>query len=272
MARADRGITPHQALPNEYGKRRRGDFLFGADEEVTRVAAHAKEFSPVVKRFLPFILIAVVAFLTVGIATAVYRTKMRPTPAPAAGASVTSTPAEEKEDPSLHVRGPRNAPVTIEIYGDFQCPSCAIATAAIDKLEKQFPGKLRIVFHEFPLAMHKHALEAAMVAEAAGLQGRFWEMHDMLYQYQPVWSEAFNAGFVFSAYANSLGLDPVRFQEDAKSPEVRARVAADGAAGAARGVQNTPTIFVNGREAKAAFNLEKLRQVIEEALAAKRKS
>ena len=239
---------------------------------MTRVAAHAKEFSPVVKRFLPFILIAVVAFLTVGIATAVYRTKMRPTPAPAAGASAASTAAEEKEDPSLHVRGPRNAPVTIEIYGDFQCPSCAIATAAIDELDKQFPGKLRIVFHEFPLAMHRHALEAAMAAEAAGLQGHFWEMHDMLYQYQAVWSEASNAGFVFSAYASSLGLDPVRFQADAKSPEVRARVAADGAAGAARGVENTPTIFINGREAKAAYNREKLRAAIEEALAEKGKS
>ena len=224
------------------------------------------------KRFLPFILIVAVALLTVGIATAVYRIKMRPTPAPAAGASVTPTPAEEKEDPSLHVRGPRNAPVTMEIYGDFQCPSCAIATAAIDELVKQFPGKIRIVFHEFPLAMHKHALEAAMAAEAAGLQGNFWEMHDMLYQYQPVWSKASDAGFFFSAYANSIGLDPVRFQEDAKSPEVRARVAADGEAGAARGVVNTPTIYINGRQVKPAFTLEKLRDAIEEALAAKTKS
>jgi protein-disulfide isomerase len=225
-----------------------------------------------VKRLLPFILIAVVAFLTVGIATAVYRTKMRSTPAPAAGASVTSTPAEVKEDSSLHVRGPRNAPVTIEVYGDFQCPSCALATAALDELEKQYPGKLRIVFHEFPLAMHKHALEAAIAAEAAGLQGHFWEMHDMLYQYQPVWSEASNVGFVFSAYASSLGLDPVRFQEDVKSPEVRERVLADGAEGTARGVQNTPTIFINGREAKAAFTLGKLQEAVEEALAAKKSS
>ncbi len=224
------------------------------------------------KRFLPFILIVVVALLTVGIATAVYRIKMRPAPAPSAGASVTPTPGEEKEDSSLHVRGPRNAPVTIEIYGDFQCPSCAIATAALDELVKQFPGKIRTVFHEFPLAMHKHALEAAMVAEAAGLQGHFWEMHDMLYQYQPIWSKASDAKFFFGAYANSIGLDPVRFQEDAKSPDVRARVAAEGEAGAARGVVNTPTIFINGRQVKPAFTLEKLQHAIEEALAAKKKS
>ena len=76
----------------------------------------------------------------------------------------------------------------------------------------------------------------------------------------------------FAAYADSIGLDAVRFQEDAKSPEVQARVVSDGEAGAARGVKNTPTIFINGREVKAAFTLEKLQQAIEEALAAKKKS
>jgi protein-disulfide isomerase len=222
------------------------------------------------KRFLPFIIIAVVALLTVGIATTFYRAKVRP--APEVAVRATPTPADEKEDPSLHVRGPRKAPVTIEIYGDFQCPSCAMASHAIDELEKQSAGKLRIIFYEFPLAMHNHAVEAAMAAEAAGLQGHFWEMHDTLYQYQSVWSRVTDVGHFFEAYADSLGLDVERFQADRKSPEVRARVVSDGDAGVARGVKNTPTLFINGREAKTAFTLEKLQEAIKEALAAKKNS
>src|SRR5476649_933793 len=98
------------------------------------------------RRSLPFIIIALVALLTIGVATTVYRAKVRPAPVTAVAA--TPTPADEKEDPSLHVRGPREAPVTLEIYGDFQCPSCAITSQAIDDLQKQYAGKLRVVFHE----------------------------------------------------------------------------------------------------------------------------
>jgi protein-disulfide isomerase len=222
------------------------------------------------KRSLPFVIIAVVALLTVGIATMIYRTKMQPVPAAAVAATL--TPADEKEDPSLHARGPRTAPVTLEIYGDFQCPSCALASQAIDELQKQYAGKLRVIFHQFPLAMHKHALEAAMAAEAAGLQSKFWEMHEMLYQYQPVWSTATNAGYFFEAYAGQIGLNVEQFRADRKSPEVRARVIADGEAGTARGVKNTPTLFLNGNEVRAGFTKEKLQAVIETALAAKKGS
>jgi protein-disulfide isomerase len=222
------------------------------------------------RRSLPFIIIALVALLTVGIATTVYRVKVRPAPVTAVAA--TPTPADEKEDPSLHVRGPREAPVTLEIYGDFQCPSCAVASQAIDDLQKQYAGKLRIVFHEFPLAMHNHAVDAARAAEAAGLQGHFWEMHDMLYQYQPIWSKATNPAYFFGAYANSLGLDVERFRADLQSPEVQTRVISDADAGAARGVKNTPTLYINGREVKTLFTFEKLQALIEEALAAKKNS
>ena len=164
------------------------------------------------------------------------------------------------------------APVTIEIYGDFQCPSCAITSQAIDDLQKQYAGKLRVVFHEFPLAMHNHAVDAARAAEAAGLQGHFWEMHDMLYQYQHVWSKAADPAYFFGAYANSLGLDVERFRADLQSPEVQARVISDADAGAARGVKNTPTIFISGHEVKTLFTFEKLQELIEEALAAKKNS
>jgi len=223
------------------------------------------------KRFLPFVIIALVALLTVGIATAVYRAKTRPAPAAAAG-SGTPSPAEAPEDPTVHVRGPRNAPVTLEIYGDFQCPSCALVSQAIDQLQKKYEGKMRVVFHEFPLEMHKHAMEAALAAEAASVQGKFWEMHDMLYRYQSVWAEATTVNFFFESYAESIGLDVARFRADRNAPDVRSRVMTDAANGDSRGVKNTPTIFINGTEMRTGFGPEQLQSTIEAALAAKKSS
>src|SRR5262249_43039333 len=138
-----------------------------------------------VKRLLPFLIIVMVGLLTFGIAAAVYREKMKPVPTSQAGTpgattstlAANSTPAEQSEDPKLHVRGPSNAPLTLEIYGDFQCPACATASRVVDELQREYQGKMRVIFHEYPLEMHRHAKEAAMAAEAAGLQGKFWEMH-----------------------------------------------------------------------------------------------
>jgi len=224
------------------------------------------------KRFLPFILIALVAFLTVGIATAVYREKTRPKPAATANAAATVTPEGEAEDPLLHVRGPKNAPVTLEIYGDFQCPSCATASRIIDELEAQeFAGKLRVIFHEFPLSMHQHAAQAARAAEAAGIQGKFWEMHDALYKYQDVWSRVNDANYFFESYAEAIGLDVARFRADCISPDVLTRVIEDGKTGEARGVQNTPTIFINGNQV-SAFTKDALQQAIQSAVSGKKGS
>lgn len=218
------------------------------------------------KRFLPFLIIAVVALVAAGTAALLYRVKTQPLPAPAASA------AGAAEDPSLHARGPRNAPVTLEIYGDFQCPSCGTASHAIDELQKEHEGKIRVIFHEFPLEMHKHAAEAALAAEAAAIQGKFWEMHDMLYKYQSVWSRVGNAGYFFESYAELIRLDVARFRADRQSADVLARVIEDGKVGQTRGVKNTPTIFLNGTETKTAFTKDKLQEVIDAALAAKKGS
>jgi protein-disulfide isomerase len=229
------------------------------------------------KRFLPFVIIVVVAILAVGIATAVYKNKMKPAPPAPATATTTAAPSaetgeEETPDQSVHARGPRNAPVVLEIYGDFQCPSCAIASAAIDELQKQYDGKIRVVFHEFPLSMHQYAVRAAEAAEAAALQGKFWEMHDALYKYQSIWSHATDPTFFFDSYAGVIGLDVERFRADRQRSEIEGKVIDDGNAGLLRGVRNTPTIFINGVQAKGALDKNKLREAIDAALAEKKKS
>ena len=236
------------------------------------------------KRFLPFIIIAIVGLLTVGIATAVYKVKMQPAPAATAAGSMTKQPpgetteqptsaAEEQKDAQgSHVRGPANAPLTLEIYGDFQCPSCAVASKAIDQLQAEFKGKIKVIFHEFPLSMHRHAVRAAEAAEAAALQGKFWDMHDALYDYQPVWSHTENPAFLFDSYAGTIGLDVPRFQADRQTSEIEGKVIEDGNTGLLRGVRNTPTIFINGEEAKGAVTKDKVREAIEAALAKQKKS
>lgn len=227
------------------------------------------------RRYLPFLIILFVALVTVGVATAVYRSKVHPAASGAVSAPPSPTPAAaaaaEKEDEFVHARGPRTAPVTMEVYGDFQCPSCALAATVIHELQQEFEPQVRIIFHQFPLAMHKFAVKAAMASEAAGLQGRFWEMHDMLYKFQHIWSRASDASTFFAAYAESIGLDAGRFAIDSTSPEVQARVISEGDAGVARGVKNTPTIFINGRQVRNSFRPEVLKQAIEDALAEKKK-
>jgi protein-disulfide isomerase len=241
------------------------------------------------KRLLPFIIIALVALATVTSALLFYRSKMqqpltpRPpiaaaTPTGSAAPGSSATPAAEtaaatpEEDKSLHIRGPRDAPVTMEVYGDFQCPSCGFASKIIRQLEEDYPQQLRVIFYEFPLAMHAHAVDAARAAEAASLQGKFWEMHDQLYEYQAIWSKASDVHFFFENYAEAIGLDVARFRADCQSADVQQAVISQGQAGAARGVQNTPTIFINGHMLRAEFSREKFDDAIKAALAAKGKS
>ena len=118
--------------------------------------------------------------------------------------------------------------------------------------------------------MHAHALEAALAAEAAGLQGRFWEMHDLLYKNQAVWSNASDVRTFFNMYARSLGLDAERFAKDSNSDEVKARIFWEGQQGVSRGMKNTPTLFINDRELGHPFSPEHLRVEIDAALSGKK--
>ena len=225
------------------------------------------------KRYLPFAIIIVVAVLTIGAGAMFYRARMSVAgAAPVAAAKPAGTVLPNtQETESLHARGPADAPVTLEEFGDFQCPSCATVSDVINKLEQDYGPRLRVIFREFPLEMHSHAVEAALAAEAAGLQGRFWEMHDMLYQYQTVWSKVSDVSHFFDAYAQSLGLDVERFRTDSQSPALRARVISEGEMGVSRGVKNTPTLFINDSQLRGAFTRENLQAAIDAALTAKKK-
>jgi protein-disulfide isomerase len=136
-------------------------------------------------------------------------------------------------------------------------------------MEKEFSGRLRITFREFPLVPnHQHALAAAHAAEAAGLQGKFWEMHDLLYENQKVWHDAFDVRSIFEDYAKRIGLDIEKYNKDLESVVVEQRIFLDGQRGHALGVKGTPTVFLNGREVPfESLPADKLRVLIHTELA-----
>ncbi len=145
-----------------------------------------------------------------------------------------------------HVRGPANAPVTLVEYSDFQCPACETYEPVLQKLEAEASTTFKIVYRHYPLPQHGNALPAAYASEAASLQGKFWEMHDLLFANHTDWTELPDATSVFVGYATELGLDVNRFKTDMASAAVKARVQKDSDEGAAIKINYTPSFFVNG--------------------------
>lgn len=219
-------------------------------------------FGSPMRRYLPFLIVAFVAIATFGGGFALYRAKV---------ATATSAP---KSGPAsgIHVRGKEGAAVTIEEFGDFQCPPCGMMAGLLETEEEEYGDRLRVIFHHFPLAMHEHAQQAALATEAASAQNKFWEMHDVIYKEQTNWSKAPDVPALFSGYARSLGLDMERFNKDLASPEVAERVDADQKLGTSRGVTSTPTLFVNGVVLPPGeTNPAGVKKAIETALADKEK-
>jgi protein-disulfide isomerase len=149
------------------------------------------------------------------------------------------TPAVSDED---HAAGPADAPVTLVEYGDYECPYCGMAYPIVKALQRELGPSLRFVFRNFPLAeVHPHARHAAQAAEAAAAQGKFWEMHDMLFEHQHALEDT-----DLIEYARSLGLDAERVAQELEAGTHAKRVRDDFRNGMRSGVNGTPTFFING--------------------------
>jgi protein-disulfide isomerase len=222
------------------------------------------------KRYLPFIIIALVAAGAATAGTMLYRAKHARIAALAARTAADNAGGKPGANPA-HAQGPDDAPVTIEEFGDFQCPPCAALAALLRTLEHDYPGKLRVIFREYPLDMHKHARMAALGAEAAGLQNRFWQMHEQLYTAQNEWSKAEDFKPLLNAYANKIGLDMARFAKDLDSEKIDARLKLDRERATSLGVNSTPTLFINGKSmAPATRTPEGLRAAIQDIVDGKK--
>jgi protein-disulfide isomerase len=213
------------------------------------------------KRFLPFIIVGAVALATLGSGAMLYRAK-RPHLL-----TIRPDKALSDKNAAIHVRGNPDAPVTLEEFGDYQCPPCGSMAGFIDQLVKEYHPNLKLVFRNLPLPVHKYAGEAALAAEAAGLQGRYWEMHDVLYREQAVWSKADNARELFDSYAGMLGLNLNQFKKDMASEKARQRIESDQERADSLGVRSTPTVFINNQElAPNEKTPDRLRAKIDAAL------
>ncbi|MBN2135314.1 MAG: thioredoxin domain-containing protein [Acidobacteria bacterium] len=160
------------------------------------------------------------------------------------------------------VTGPENARITLVEYGDFECPQCGKAYPAVKELLADFPEDVRLVFRHFPLkTIHDNAENAALAAEAAGHQGKFWEMHSMLFE------NRFNLepDDLFS-YGTQLGLDSVMFEQDILEKTYSKKVTEDFRSGVRSGVNGTPTFFINGDRYNGLFYKWDLSEAIKKYL------
>ena len=165
-----------------------------------------------------------------------------------------------------HIQGPAGAAVTLVEYGDYECPHCGRAYPIVKAIQQQMGPRLRFVYRNFPLReSHPHAEQAAEAAEAAAAQGKFWEMHDRLFERQ----FALDGEYLIE-YAGDLGLDVGRFRKELGEGVYEPRVREDFRSGVTSGVNGTPTFFINGVRHDDSWDLEPLLAALEEAAVARR--
>jgi protein-disulfide isomerase len=183
-----------------------------------------------------------------------------------ADAPTLTLPVNETRD---HIQGSPRARVTLVQYGDYQCPYCGEAYSIIKRIQKRFGSDLRFVFRNFPITeAHPFAETGAELAEAAGAQGKFWEMHDFLYENQQSLS---NVDF-FARYANEkLGLDEKRLKEEVLKRAYTLRIKEDFMSGIRSGVNGTPTFFINEYRHNGSYDFDVLEEAIEIALGTKKR-
>lgn len=212
----------------------------------------------VIATFLVVLVVAVIA-------AAFLSSKVSPAQA---SFTATTVPAITSAD---HTRGNSAAKVTLIEYGDFQCPACGEYEPIVEQLESGYSAKVLFVFRNFPLyQIHQDAMVGSQAAEAAGLQGKYWEMHDLLYAKQGEWSLASADTVVakyFDGYATGLGLDVTKFDTDLNSDAMKARVQKDLDSGNAAQIDHTPTFFINLTQIPNPTSYANFKSVLDAALA-----
>ena len=172
--------------------------------------------------------------------------------------AILTEPVDEERD---HVQGAATAPVTLVEYGDYECPYCGEAYPIVKDVQARMGERLRFVFRNFPITTsHPHSQQAAEAAEAADAQGKFWEMHDMLYENQRHLEDE-----DLSGYAERLGLDVERFEKELAEHVHAARVHEDFLSGVRSGVNGTPTFYINGVRHDDTYEEDVLLDALERA-------
>lgn len=162
--------------------------------------------------------------------------------------------------------GNPSAKVALVEFGDYQCPACGRVNAITKRITEEYKDKILFVFRHFPLPTHPNALVAAEAVEVAGAQGKFWGMHDMIYDNQDEWSDSDKALDIFFEYAKDLGLDVEKFKQDVQSNKFADKIQKDKNDGNALGVNSTPTFYLNGLRLEGVLSYEDLKNKIGQLL------
>lgn len=186
--------------------------------------------------------------------------KLASRPSQDVGPSITVDSVNEQD----WIKGNKDAKVVLIEYSDFQCPACAFYYPVLKKISEEFGDKMALAYRHFPLPIHQNAKPAAYAAEAAGRQGKFWEMHDLIFDNQKEWKDKRNADEVFVNYAQALNLNVDQFKTDFVSKEIRKKVEAAYQNSVKLGLNSTPTFFLNGKKISNPRNYDEFRNVIQQ--------
>jgi len=164
------------------------------------------------------------------------------------------------------VEGATSPSVVLVEYSDFECPYCAVYYAVVKQLTELYPDRLAVVFRNYPLSGHANAMPAAQAAEAAGKQGKFFEMHNLLFDNQDAWSSLADAASTFEGYARQLGLNMDQYRADVASQDIKDRIAQQVKSGDAAKIGGTPTFFLNGTKIQPKPTVDDFRTLIDGAI------
>lgn len=162
-----------------------------------------------------------------------------------------------------------SASVTLVEFGDYECPACALYSPLTKQILTDFAGKISYIFRNYPLPQHKNASISSYAVEAAGLQGKYWEMHEKMYATQGDWSNLSDPTLIFVGYAQGFGLNVDQFTADLKLPAIINKVKSDFNDGNTIGITETPTFYLNGKKITLSGSYDQLKSFIESALAGK---
>jgi protein-disulfide isomerase len=222
---------------------------------------------------VPLAIIAIVLIVAAGAGYWLYNSSTGPKQ-PKTGPTPTNTNTRASSTPANaplgaqppNSLGPQTADVTVEEFADFQCPQCGATHPVIKELQGIYSGKVRFIFRNYPLAIpaHDKAYDAAVAAEAAGIQGKYWQMQDKLFMNQKGWSDNPNYRQLWADYAKDIGLDVDKWQADISGLAAKARVDEDLKRGRGLNINSTPTIYINGRPVQYQdFSVAAMRNLID---------
>lgn len=222
----------------------------------------------------PLILIGGVLLLALGGGWWLYNSSKTNTPAATTNANRTNTNGSANQNLYANAKpganpawskGAPNAAVTIEEFADFQCPTCAQMHPRVNEIRAAYGDRVRIIFRHLPLTMHDKAYDAAVAAEAAGMQGKFWDMQNILFANQQTWARSTDFRTVLNDYAQKIGLDVQKFNSDMAGMQTKLRVDADMQRANSLAVRSTPSFYINGRLVES-LDVSYMRQIIDAEL------